>query len=78
MKKVILLIAFVFAANVFASDNVIKIQKTSISEKLIDFKECVIKIKGTYGGEQIDVNVTVEADNCAVAAGKMLKAFAKK
>lgn len=39
---------------------------------------CTITVKGTYDGKEINVTVTVEADNCARAAGDMLKAFAKK
>jgi len=80
MKKIILLVAIVFATGTFASDNVVNLKTTLISEVLndLDLKECDIKIKGTYGGEKIDVTVTVEADNCAVAAGKLLKSFTKK
>jgi len=40
-------------------------------------RSCSIRIKGTYDGKPIDVTVTVEADNCAVAAGQLLKEFAK-
>lgn len=43
------------------------------SETLEPPKECKITIKGTYDGKVIDVNVTVQADNCAKAAGELLK-----
>ncbi len=41
-------------------------------------KACTITIKGTIGKEPIDISVTVEADNCAVAAADFLKQMAKK
>lgn len=41
-------------------------------------RSCTIRIRGEYGGTPIDVNVTVEAENCAEAAGALLKAFTKK
>ncbi|MBL7850815.1 MAG: hypothetical protein JNN04_07935 [Cyclobacteriaceae bacterium] len=37
-------------------------------------KLCTISIQGTYDNKQININVTVEAENCAVAAGQLLKA----
>jgi len=43
-----------------------------------EFKESEIKIKGTFEGKKIDVVVTVEAENCAKAAGSLLKGFTEK
>ena len=40
--------------------------------------QCTITIKGSYDGKPIDVTVTVTADNCARAAGELLKSFAQK
>lgn len=85
MKKIMLLFAatLLSVSCLFASvptpaptgDN-IKVEVISESEGE-EFKECKIRIKGTYDGKEIDVTVTVEADNCAVAAGELLKAFAQ-
>ena len=50
---------------------------TSVSEDLSP-KSCTIRIKGEYGGTPIDVYVTVEADNCAEAAGTLLKTYTAK
>jgi hypothetical protein len=35
---------------------------------------CTIKIQGSYNNVPIDINVTVQADNCAKAAGELLRA----
>jgi hypothetical protein len=78
MKKIILLIALTLTCNFFASNQIEqdkKIPKKNITNL---FKECDIKIKGTFDGKKIDLVVTVEADNCAVAAGDLLKTFTKK
>lgn len=49
-----------------------------LSEREVEsFKECKIRISGTYNGKPLDVTITVEADNCAVAAGELLKSFVK-
>lgn len=45
---------------------------------VLDDKTCTIRITGTYENKQIDVYVTVEAENCAEAAGSLLRAYAKK
>lgn len=40
---------------------------------------CTVTIKGDIGGRPINVTTTFEAENCAKAAGEMLKAaLAKK
>lgn len=79
MRKLILLIAIVFTTSNFASNSVIDNNKILANEKSteFDFKECPIKIKGTYDGKPIDITITVEAENCAVAAGALLKEFTK-
>ena len=81
MKKILLILIFsVFATPTFAEsfDSRMKddLKMETISENS-EFKECRIRISGTYDGKKIDVTVTVEADNCATAAGDLLKAFAK-
>jgi hypothetical protein len=48
-----------------------------VSEELTP-KSCTIRIKGDYGGTPIDVYVTVEAENCAEAAGTLLKTYTAK
>jgi hypothetical protein len=79
MKKLILLIAIVFTTSNFASNSVIDNNKILANEKSteFDFKPCPIKIKGTYDGKEINITVTVEAENCAKAAGELLKEFTK-
>lgn len=49
-----------------------------ITENREDDILCSIRIRGTYDGKAVDVMVTVEAENCAKAAGEVLKAFTTK
>jgi type 1 fimbria pilin len=81
MKKLVFLFAVclfstasLFATTSKTQENDIKVEILSVNE---DDKECNIRISGTYDGKKIDVTVTVEAENCAVAAGELLKAYAK-
>lgn len=79
MKKLIIFIAIVCTTNTFASNyltctNTIVDVKKSID---LNLKPCPIKIQGTYDGKKIDIIVTVEANNCAKAAGALLKEFTK-
>ena len=82
MKKIVGVIAVflfstlsLFAAPAAISENAVKVE--ILQESDVEFKKCDIRISGTYDGKKIDVTVTVEADNCAVAAGELLKAYAK-
>lgn len=49
--------------------------KAATAETVVDDLLCNIRIKGSYDGRSVDVTVTVEAPNCAKAAGEVLKAF---
>lgn len=40
--------------------------------------ECTITIKGTYDGKVVNLTITVQADNCARAAGDLLKQIVNK
>ncbi len=83
MKKIIVGIVFIFTVSfAFASNEdtrSLKFENQDIEYEIVDttLKTCTIRINGTYDGKEIDVTITVEADNCAVAAGKLLKEFAK-
>ncbi|MCC1484422.1 hypothetical protein [Winogradskyella immobilis] len=68
MKKVFLCLIFLLSLSLMSFTSIDKIEGANY------FEECNIKIKGTFNGKPIDVVVTVEADDCAVAAGKVLKA----
>lgn len=74
MKKIILLIAVLFTTSTFAIDNGTLVDKDLAIESILDVKTCTIKIKGTFDGKKIDINITIDADDCATAAGKILKA----
>jgi len=85
MKKVLLIIAIIFTANTFASVKTANEKKVDLKENLEiiysfnkEFKECEIKIKGTFDGKKINVVVKVETENCAKAAGSLLKGFTEK
>jgi hypothetical protein len=43
-----------------------------------DFKTCTTTIKGTINGQEIDIDVTFEAENCAVGTAKILKEAMKE
>jgi len=82
MKKIVV----VFAVCLFSTVSLLAAPSVTVADKVdieiltnneTEFKECKIRISGTYDGKKIDVTVTVEADNCAVAAGELLKAYAK-
>ncbi|WP_075341799.1 hypothetical protein [Tenacibaculum agarivorans] len=78
MKKLFLLGAFVFATNIFAINTENGLVNKIDTESIEDFKSCPVTIKGTYDGKEVDLVVTVEADDCAKAAGTMLKEVMKQ
>jgi hypothetical protein len=78
MKKIVLLIAFILTTSFFASNQIEQNKKLYKNGITTLFIPCDIRIKGTYNGKKIDVTVTVEADNCAKAAGALLKEFTKE
>jgi antitoxin component YwqK of YwqJK toxin-antitoxin module len=62
----------------YYEDSIVKSKKLYKNGITTLFIPCDIRIKGTYNGKKIDVTVTVEADNCAKAAGALLKEFTKE
>jgi hypothetical protein len=74
MKKmiVVMMVAALSVTGTFATPSV-----DAGSEGMTP-KSCTIRIKGDFNGDKVDIYVTVEADNCAEAAGAMLRAYATK
>lgn len=75
MKKtiVVLMVAALSVTGLFASP------VTEGNAEALMPLTCNIRISGTYDSKPIDINVTIQADNCAKAAGELLKAaLAKK
>lgn len=69
MKKmiVVMMVATLSVTGLFATP-----VAESTKEELVP--QCTINISGTYDNKQININITVEATNCAKAAGELLKA----
>lgn len=72
-KMIVVMMVALFAATAAPSeangtDNV-------ITELQTDDILCSIRIRGTYDGKPVDLTVTVEAENCAKAAGEMLRSI---
>lgn len=80
MKKLafLFLAGFLSLSTVWAAPDLSSVSGIQVFQTDLAPETCTITIKGTYDGKQIDVTVTVTADNCARAAGDLLKAFAKK
>jgi hypothetical protein len=70
MKKmiVVMMVATMSVTGLFASPTV-----DFCPEELAP-QLCTIKISGTYDKKEININITLEAQNCAKAAGELLKA----
>jgi len=76
MKKfmVVMMLVAVTATGLFANASMTDERRISREE----VPTCHIVIKGSYDSKPIDVNVTIQADNCAKAAGQLLKEAMKK
>ena len=74
MKKMILVMLFVTATvtGLFASPLAEGSTPAAVPQL------CTIRISGTYDSKEININITVEAENCAKAAGELLKAALSK
>lgn len=73
MKKVVVVVMVA----VFAVTGLFAAPQLEASEN--EAPTCYITIKGTYDGKEVNVTVSLEAPDCAEAAGKVLKAtMAKK
>ncbi len=74
MKKtiVVLMVAALSVTGLFASP------APEGQDELVP-QTCNIRIAGTYDSKEINITVSIEAENCAKAAGELLKAaLAKK
>ena len=80
MKKIFVSVTSImlFSVSSFAN-NATTISKVS-EEKIVKIetsnealKSCTITVKGTIDGKKIDIKVTLEADDCADAAIKVIK-----
>ncbi|MFQ3214931.1 MAG: hypothetical protein ACJAT1_001983 [Marivirga sp.] len=58
-------------ASVAVNNNTILVESTTDQ-----FKTCTTTIKGTIGGQEVDLEITFEADNCAIGTAKLLKELA--
>lgn len=76
MKKMIVMMMVVActATGLFASP----VSSTTEAVVLEEAPECTITIKGTYDGKEVNLTVTLTADNCARAAGDLLRQIVKK
>jgi hypothetical protein len=90
MKKLFISAAAVclFSLGSFANDNVkenkevkenvvVIVEETQSSRSGSLVKSCHIVIKGTIDKKKVDIDITVDEDDCAAAAGRMLKEFLK-
>ena len=55
------------------TDNTVMVEATAD-----EFKTCKATVKGTIGGQEVDIEVTFEADNCAIGTAQLLKELAKE
>jgi hypothetical protein len=80
MKKMIVVMMVAVFASVTFSSPAKDVVDTNvvITEHRVDDTLCNIRIRGTYDGKAVDVMVTVEAENCATAAGELLRAITAK
>lgn len=74
MKKtiVVLMVAALSVTGLFASPVTESNQNEWVPQT------CNIRITGTFDSKEININVSLEADNCAKAAGELLKAALSK
>lgn len=79
MKKMIVVMMFVActASGLFANPTALSEDRRFETVEPLPLT-CTITIKGKYGDTPVDLTITVEADNCARAAGEFLKAFVAK
>lgn len=70
MKKmiVVMMVATLSVTGLFATPS----GESTMDEQVPQL--CTINISGTYDKKEININVTIEAPNCAKAAGELLKA----
>lgn len=55
-----------------------KIMPSNLTTEAGDFKTCHATVKGTINGQEVDIDVTFEADNCAIGTAKLIKEATKE
>lgn len=81
MKKLIYAFTFIIlTGTALATSNEGTLNRIADDSKEInhEFKTCHATVKGTINGVEVDIDVTFEADNCAIGTAKLIKEAAKE
>lgn len=84
MRKLVFIFGTVLLANIGLANTVENSTEATSEHNIVventdeDFKTCKATVKGTIGGQEVDIEVTFEADNCAIGTAQLLKELAKE